>query len=69
SLMLADDKLIVLTETGELIICKAQPTRFESLARAKVLDGRCWVVPVLANGRLYCRNNQGTLVCLDLSGK
>jgi outer membrane protein assembly factor BamB len=69
SLMLADDKLIVLGETGELIVCKAQPTRFESLASAKVLDGRCWVVPVLANAKLYCRNNQGSLVCLDLSGK
>ena len=31
-----------------------------------VLNGRCWTVPVLANGRIYCRNAAGDLVCLDV---
>ena len=37
------------------------------LARAKVLDGMCWTMPVLADGRIYCRNSKGHLVCLDVS--
>jgi len=67
ALMLAGDKLIVQSETGNLVIAAAAPAGFKELARAKVLTGRCWVVPVLANGRLYVRNNSGELVCLDVS--
>ena len=69
SLMLADGKLIVLAEKGELIVAAPSPAAFKVLARAKVLGGKCWVVPVLANGRIYAKNNAGDLVCLDVSGK
>jgi len=31
-----------------------------------VLGGRCWTVPVLANGHIYCRNAKGDLVCLNV---
>jgi len=41
-------------------------TRFNEMARAKILDGRCWTVPIVANGSAYCRNHAGELVCLDL---
>jgi hypothetical protein len=37
------------------------------LARQQVLHGRECTVPVLANGRLYCRNNAGTVVCLQIA--
>jgi len=67
ALMLAGDKLLVLSETGDLVVATATPAGFKELARAKVLTGRCWVVPVLANGRLYVRNNTGDLVCLDVA--
>jgi outer membrane protein assembly factor BamB len=66
SLMLAGDRLIVLGERGDLIVGKANPDSFQPLSRAKVLPGRCWVVPVLSNGKLYCRDNSGNVVCLDL---
>lgn len=68
SLMLADGKLIIQGERGDLVIAEASPASFKELARAKVLKDRCWVVPVLANGRIYCKNNTGDLVCLDASG-
>jgi hypothetical protein len=32
----------------------------------KDLDGQCWTMPVVANGRVYCRSHAGELVCLDL---
>jgi outer membrane protein assembly factor BamB len=69
SLMAANGKLIVLSEDGELMIAPASPERFKPSAKAKVLDGKCWTVPVLANGRVYCRNAAGDLVCVDLREK
>ena len=36
---------------------------------AKVLEGKCWSQPVLANGRIYVRNAPGKVVCLDVSAK
>ena len=66
ALMIADGRLIILSEEGELVIAAAKPEAFEELSRAKVLDGAvCWTTPVLANGRIYCRNHAGNLVCLD----
>ncbi|MGV3771367.1 MAG: PQQ-binding-like beta-propeller repeat protein [Verrucomicrobiales bacterium] len=66
SLMAADHKLIILSDKGELVIAKASPEAFTELARSQVLGGKCWTVPVLANGRIYCRNAEGTLVCIDV---
>lgn len=65
SLILAADKLLILTEVGELVLADAAAAAFKELAPCKkVLPGRCWVQPVLANGVLYCRNNSGELVAL-----
>jgi outer membrane protein assembly factor BamB len=69
ALMAAGGKLIVLSEKGELIIAEATPEKFKPLARAQVLGGKCWTTPVLSNGRIYCRNSQGALVCVDVSAK
>lgn len=66
SVMIADGKLIVLSDHGELLIAPVSPDGFKPMARAQVLGGKCWTTPVLANGRIYCRNAEGTLVCLNL---
>jgi outer membrane protein assembly factor BamB len=66
SLMVADGKLVALSEKGELIIAAATPAAFTPLARAQVLQGKCWTTPVLANGLIYCRNAVGDVVCLDV---
>ncbi len=66
SLMLADGKLIVLGEAGKLVIAEALPEGYEELASAEILEGKCWTVPVLANGRIYARNAAGDLVCVDV---
>ena len=65
----ADGRLIVLSERGELIVAPASPTGFKPLARAQVLGGKCWTVPVLANAKIYCRNAAGDLACIDVSPK
>jgi outer membrane protein assembly factor BamB len=66
ALSAAAGKLIVLSERGELIAAHATAEKFDPLARAQVLGGKCWTPPVLANGRIYCRNAQGAVVCLDV---
>lgn len=67
SLTAADGKLIVLSERGELLIAPASPDGFKPTGRAQVLGGRCWTTPVLANGRILCRNARGDVVSLDVS--
>lgn len=62
----ADGKLIVLSGEGELLVGPATPEGFKPGARAKVLSGKCWTVPVLANGRILCRNAEGQVVCVDV---
>ena len=65
--MIADGKLIVLSEKGELSVAPASPKGYQPTARAQVLSGgRCWTVPVLANGRIYGRNSSGAAVCVDV---
>ena len=66
SLMLARDQLIVLSDKGKLAIGKATPGGFKPEAEDKVLRGRCWTMPVLANGKLYLRS-MSEVVCLNLS--
>jgi outer membrane protein assembly factor BamB len=65
SLIAADGKLFVLGEQGSLAIVKADPERYVAAASAKVLTGRNWTSPVLADGRLYLRN-QDEIVCIDV---
>ena len=68
-LMLADGKLVVLTERGDLAVVAATPQGFQQLFRENVMKGTCWTAPVVAGGRVYCRNDKGELVCVDLTGK
>lgn len=63
----ADGRVFAHGRGGELVVAPASPEGFRPLARAKALSGPCWTVPVLCEGRLYCRNHPGRLVCLDVS--
>ena len=44
-LLLAGDRLVITTETGELALVRAVPTGLEELARVPGIDGRTWNVP------------------------
>jgi outer membrane protein assembly factor BamB len=69
SLILADDKLLILSDKGELVVAEASPAEFKPVARAKVLSGLCWTPPALANGLLYVRTARGELRCLGLAAE
>jgi outer membrane protein assembly factor BamB len=65
-MILADGKLIILTEDGDLVLAKASPEKYEELARATVLTNRPCRAPIaLADGKLYGRDGR-KLVCWDL---
>jgi outer membrane protein assembly factor BamB len=78
SVMLADGKLILYSEDGKLGIAEATPAGYKELAFTQAIKVRdsypgkaqkpTWAVPVLANGRVYCRS-QDDLVCLDVKAK
>lgn len=68
SMRLADGKLIVLTEDGELVFAEATTTGYQELGRKRILGFKCWTVPTIANGRLYARNAPGDLVAWSLTG-
>ena len=66
-LVAADGKLIILSRRGELILAQASPAAYSEIARAQVFaKDVCWNGPVLSDGRIYVRNETGTLVCLDV---
>ena len=65
SLLIADGHLIVLGEQGTLVLAQATPKEYVEKARCDLFDGTCWSVPVLANGKLYLRNEK-KLLALDL---
>lgn len=61
----AEGKLIVLTESGELQIGAASPEGFKPTTRIQAVGPKCWTVPVLANGRIYCRSSTGEVTAVD----
>ena len=65
SVTLAGERLVIMRETGELLIAAAAPDAFTPLARAQILPPVVRAYPALAGGLLYVRNGD-TLVCVDL---
>ncbi len=65
SITLAGGRLVILRESGELLLAEASPDGFRPLAAAAILPGVVRAYPALADGRLYARNGD-TLVAIDL---
>jgi outer membrane protein assembly factor BamB len=67
---LAGDKLLIMRETGELVLAAASPQAFKPLARAQILPPTVRANIALSDGFMYVRNgdtrDSDTLVCLDL---
>lgn len=64
SLAAVNGKLVILSERGELVIAEATPSAFTEVSRTQALSFKCWSSPAIADGRIYVRNDKGTLVCL-----
>ncbi|MBI1387802.1 MAG: PQQ-binding-like beta-propeller repeat protein [bacterium] len=66
SVLHADGRLIALTGEGELVLVHPTPEGFTEISRSHLLGGKCWTEPALSNKKLYMRNAQGVLMCVDL---
>lgn len=66
--ILASGHLVVITDTGELVLVKASPDKHTEVARFSALEGKTWNYPAIADGRLLVRN-QTQMACFDLSAK
>jgi hypothetical protein len=65
-MVLAEGRLIVLTERGDLCLVQAAPDAYRELARSHLFDAvPCRAQIALADGRLYARD-QRKLLCLNL---
>jgi len=51
-------QLLVTTETGDLVLVRADPEEFDELTRIEVLHGKTWNHPVLVGPYLYLRNSE-----------
>lgn len=58
-------KLLVVSETGEVILLAANPERHEELGRFQAIQGKTWNHAVVVGGRLYLRNAE-EMACYDL---
>jgi outer membrane protein assembly factor BamB len=67
SLIVADGRLIVLSDRGRLVLVEADPEAYVEVGSVQAMGGKCWTAPVLSNGRLYLRNHE-EMVSYDLNG-
>jgi len=54
--ILAGDLIIVLTESGELVLLKATPDAHQEVARSPAIEGKTWNHPAIDAGILLVRN-------------
>lgn len=66
-LLLVEDKLLILSEDGDVVLVPATPEPPRELARFSAIEGKCWSNPVIARGRLLVRNSTEA-ACYDLRG-
>jgi outer membrane protein assembly factor BamB len=65
SITLAGDRLVIIRESGELVVAAATPDAYRPIAKAQLLPGVVRAFPALSDGFLFVRNEQ-TLGCFDL---
>lgn len=56
NLIISHDRLLVLSDRGDLVLAEANPAAYKELARAKILEGKCWSTPTVAGGKIYARS-------------
>ena len=66
SLIMVDEKLLVLSDKGKLIMVEASPKAYKEIASFQALTGKSWTAPSFADGKLYVRNLT-QLACYQLT--
>jgi outer membrane protein assembly factor BamB len=65
SITLAGTRLLIVRESGEVVLAAASPDAFTVITKAQILPATIRALPAIADGFVYLRNEK-TLICLDL---
>ena len=66
SLTLAGDLLVIMRESGELVLAEASPDAYAPVASAMLLPPVVRAYPAISGGRFFVRNGD-TLLAVDLN--
>jgi outer membrane protein assembly factor BamB len=66
--VLVNGNVLVLSDTGKLVLVEAKPDAYKALGEYKAISGKCWNTFAVSNGRLYVRSTKEG-ACIDVSGK
>jgi outer membrane protein assembly factor BamB len=64
-LLLTNDLLVVLSETGKLVLVEATPDGHRELGSIQAVEGKTWNNPALVDGKAFIRNGE-EMACYDL---
>lgn len=56
SLILVDDKLVILSDKGKLAIAEASHEGYRELTSLQAIEGKSWTAPSFVDGKIYIRN-------------
>ncbi|MGD9127141.1 MAG: PQQ-binding-like beta-propeller repeat protein, partial [Planctomycetia bacterium] len=66
TVLVADEKLLLWNDSGEFILARATPEKYDELARATVFSNEvCWTAPTFYDGRVFLRSPT-RVACLAL---
>ena len=64
--IVVNDKVVALSDAGELVVAEAKPDEYVELSRNEVLEGKCWSMPAFHDGKIYIRStNEGACVSFE----
>lgn len=63
---LVDGHILVLSDTGDLVLIKPSPSGYAEVARSHILSGKCWNLVTVSDGRVYARSTKEG-VCVDVA--
>ena len=55
-LIMADNKLFVLSDFGRMSVVEPTPNRYKEIAEADVIEGKCWATPAISDGHMFIRS-------------
>jgi outer membrane protein assembly factor BamB len=67
-LLLCNGLLLILSESGDLVLVEATPDAHRELGKVAALEGKTWNPPALASGYAVIRNHN-EMACYELPGK
>jgi outer membrane protein assembly factor BamB len=63
--ILVGDKLVVLSDAGDVVLVDANPDGYNENGRINAVSGKCWSTPAYSDNRIYVRSTEEA-ACLDV---